>query len=81
MARMDRRNFLLSVSSYLLFSFMNKIADRLKLNMPEGLGKHKLNELYHYKMSDLYHVKMNPNMNGVAQTTKKNSWYLPFMGK
>jgi hypothetical protein len=74
---MNRRDFLFGLSSCLLFSFINKVANHLKLNMPEGLGKHTLNELYHYKMSDLYPVKMGASI----QTIKKHRWYLPFVGK
>jgi hypothetical protein len=74
---MGRRDFLLGLSSCLLISFISKVVNHLKLNLPESMSKRTLNELYHYKMSALYPVKMGASI----QTIKKHRWYLPFVGK
>jgi hypothetical protein len=73
---MDRRNFLLGLSSCLLFFIFDKLTPLIRVNTLNDLSKYTLKELGGYKMSELYGMKISgPKI----KEQEIHRWFLPWL--
>jgi hypothetical protein len=76
---MNRRKFILSVSSSMLFYLFYKYLPLINLNTLNDLSKYTLKELGGYKMSDLYGVKINGSKMMNQNQEEKHRWFFPWL--
>jgi hypothetical protein len=77
---MNRRNFLLGVSSGMLFLIFDKFISSIRVNTLNDLSKYTLKELGGYKMSKLYGARINgPKM--MKGQEEKHWWFFPWLWK
>jgi hypothetical protein len=76
---MDRRNFLLSVSSCLLFFLMDKLTPLINVNVLNDLNKYTFKELGGYKLLELYGVKISGSKMKGKELEERQRWFLPWL--